>query len=278
MSDALDRAVSRAMREAARRAILPRFTLGRPLSAVFKAVGELVTEADRESEAILADRLVGLIPGAGIVGEEAAHHEPMLLDRLAKNTCWIIDPLDGTGNFAKGTGPFGILVALAQDGIPVAGWILDPLTDRLCSAQQGRGAKIDGVDFTAPVWGGDVPKVAITRLFADPIQRQAVMDMLGHSCTVLDSPRCAADQYPRVATGDNDATLFTRTISWDHAAGVVFLNEAGGRALSQDGKTYRCDQPDAGLLIATCARRWDMVAGILAEGGASLAGANVAVE
>lgn len=278
MSDALDREVGAAMREAARIAILPRFRPGQPLSAEYKSVGEMVTQADRESEAIIAEKLAKLVPGSAIVGEEAAHHDPSQLDRLADGTCWIIDPLDGTGNFAKGAEPFGLLVALAHDGIPVGGWILDPLSGRFCSAQQGRGARMNGNLFYSPIYKGGNPTVAVTRLFADMAHRQKIMDLISGACTVLDSPRCAADQYPRVATGENDATLFTRTIAWDHAAGVIFLNEAGGKAARQNGEPYRCDQPDAGLLIATCPLRWDRIATILESSQVELAEAHVGTE
>ncbi len=276
MTDSLDFAVAEAMRDAARRAILPRFVPGQAIAADFKSADEAVTAADRESEAILAEWLAPLIPGAGIVGEEAAHNDPGLFCKLGQGTCWIIDPLDGTGNFAKGVGPFGMLVALADGGVPVAGWILDPLSGRFCSAQAGQGAAIDGMRFTAPADADGRPLVAVTRLFADPVRREGLLACLAGACDVVDSPRCAADQYPRVATGENDATLFTRTIAWDHAAGVVFLNEAGGRASRQDGSAYRCDEPDGGLIIASSAARWDFVAGVLGTTGMTLAGAHLA--
>lgn len=277
MTDALDRAVLAAMQEAAERAILPRFTPGQAVAADFKAVGEAVTAADRESEDILSGRLAELIPGAAIVGEEAVHHAPERLAALSQGTCWIIDPLDGTGNFAEGKGPFGILVALAQAGKPVAGWIFDPISGRLCTAHAGKGARIDGVSFSTPPPSEGRLLVAVTKLFASASQRDATIEVVGRTCDVVDSPRCAADQYPRVATGGNDATLFTRTIAWDHAAGVVFLNEAGGRAARQDGTAYACDRPDDGLIVATCHRRWEQVVQMLNEGSITLAGAHLSV-
>lgn len=276
MDKELDHAVAKAMREAARRAILPRYVAGEALAADFKSVGEAVTAADRESEAILTELLQPLQPGAHIVGEEAAHHDPRLLDLLGQGTCWIIDPLDGTGNFAAGQQPFGMLVALADEGVPVAGWILDPVTDRFCAAQAGAGATIDGNLFQVPQRESPRPLVAVTKLFADQTFRTGVMDALGSAFDMVDSPRCAADQYPRVATGGNHATLFTRTIAWDHAAGVVFLNEAGGQALRQDGTPYRCDEPDAGLVIATNWHHWQTVVDALDESGLQLAGAHLA--
>jgi fructose-1,6-bisphosphatase/inositol monophosphatase family enzyme len=275
LTPTLDNVVGEALRAAARAAILPRFALGRAIYADFKAEDEAVTAADRESERILHDRLAPLIPGAHVVGEEAVHFDPALLERLTEGTCWIIDPLDGTGNFAKGLAPFGMLVALAEHGRPLAGWIYDPVGDRLCSAHRGGGALVDGQRFRAPAWQGGRATVAVTRLFAQDQRRAALIAALSGRCDVVDSPRCAADQYPRVAAGGNDATLFTRTIAWDHAAGVIFLEEAGGVARRQDGTAYHCGDADGGLVIATCQRRWDEVATCLAAADIVLAGAHL---
>ena len=275
MTDMLDLQVAKAMADAAQRAILPRFTAGHAIAADFKSIGEAVTEADRESEYILAEHLAHLIPGAGIVGEEAVHHDPSILDRLDEGVCWIIDPLDGTGNFAKGVGPFGMLVALADQGRPIGGWIFDPLSGRLCSAQAGKGAWIDGAAYHAPQSVNKRPLVAVTRLFSNEARRGALLSALGAECALVDSPRCAADQYPRVALGQNDATVFTRTIAWDHAAGVVFLNEAGGFAARQDRSPYLCNSPDDGLIIATSETHWSHVARILDDAGLQLTGAHL---
>lgn len=276
MTDILARSVADAMREAAECAILPFYAPGKGVPANYKAAGEAVTAADHACEAFLTARLAGLIAGASVVGEEAVARDPALLDQIGRETCWIIDPLDGTGNFARGLPPFGILVALADHGLPVAGWILDPLSGRLCHARRGGGAWIDGERFVASAPPSGVkPRVAVTRLFADARRRQRVIDTLAPAYTVFDSPRCAADQYPRVATGACDATIFTRTISWDHAAGVVFLEEAGGVARRQDGRAYRCDEDDAGLVIATGPDRWEHVVRLLDAASISLAGAHL---
>lgn len=257
-------------------AILPRFKAGQPILADFKAANETVTAADRESERILHDRLAALIPGANVVGEEAVHFAPELMAKLSEGTCWIIDPLDGTGNFASGQTPFGMLVALAENGRPIAGWIYDPVTDRLCSAHSGRGAFVDGQLFRSPAWQSDRTTVAVTRLFAQVERREAVIRVLQDQFDVADSPRCAADQYPRVAFGEHGATVFTRTIAWDHAAGVVFLEEAGGVARRQGGSPYHCDDSDAGLIIASCPRRWDAVASCLDAAQVTISGAHLA--
>ncbi|EQB18041.1 MAG: inositol monophosphatase [Novosphingobium lindaniclasticum] len=274
MDRSLTPAVEQAMRDAARLAVMPRFgTAGAALvadKALRPGESEPVTAADRECEAILSDRLAGLIPGAAIVGEEAVHQQPELLAGLGSGTCWIIDPLDGTANFAAGTGPFGLLVALAEQGVPIGGWILDPLTGRFCAALTGEGASIDGEAFRTAASGRERPLVAVTRLFSDQSRRARLLSSLAENAEVVDSPRCAADQYPRIATGGHDVTLFTRTLPWDHAAGVVFLNEAGGRAARPDGTPYRCDDEREGLIAATTDEAWDWSARRLAQAGETL--------
>src|SRR6218665_475755 len=147
--DALTREVAAIIRDAAERAILPRFRRLADHEIIAKAADDLVTVADRESEAILAERLGRLLPEAAIVGEEGVFADPAALDRAGDALCWIIDPLDGTHNFAEGKAPFGILIALAEAGEAGAGWLYDPLTGRLCHAARGKGAWIDGERITA---------------------------------------------------------------------------------------------------------------------------------
>ncbi|MFK4871945.1 inositol monophosphatase family protein [Novosphingobium sp. ZW T3_23] len=275
MDQSLTPAVEQAMREAARRAIMPRFGTASAMPVADKGAHpgetEPVTAADRESEAILYEALVGLIPGARVIGEEAVHHRPDLLEGLGAGTCWIVDPLDGTANFAAGTGPFGLLVALVDNGVPAGGWLLDPLSGRFCAALKDQGATIDGAPFRTGPTGRARPTLAVTRLFTGPARRRRLIASLTDEAEVLDSPRCAADQYPRVASGENDVTLFTRTLSWDHAAGVLFLNEAGGRASRADGTPYRCDDAREGLIVATSPAAWDWAADRLSALGETLA-------
>ena len=78
---------------------------------------------------------------------------------------------------------------------------------------------------------------------------------------LVDIPRCAAEQYPRLALGENDVSSFKRTLAWDHAAGVLWLNEAGGKACRLDGSAYRVDEQDKpGLIGASSPAIWDRFA------------------
>jgi fructose-1,6-bisphosphatase/inositol monophosphatase family enzyme len=264
MTVSLTPAVAAVMREAADRAILPRYQTLAAHEVSAKAVDDMVTIADTEAETILAEGLARLMPEATIVGEEAAHADPALMDRLGDELCWIIDPLDGTNNFAAGKPPFGILVALAEAGQTIAGWIWDPLRQRLCHAHRGHGAFIGEERIVAHASGQQPPIAAISLMFADPAQRQALKTHIAPHYTLVDIPRCAAEQYPRIALGENDISIFERTLAWDHAPGVLFLNEAGGMAARPDGSPYRVDEDRKGLIGAASPALWDELAARMA--------------
>lgn len=242
MSTALDTAVAALMRRVAREAILPRYQALAEHEVIAKAANDMVTIADTEAEALLAEGLTAILPEAAIVGEEAVHADPALISRLDTGLCWIIDPVDGTNNFAAGNPPFGIILALSDGGETQSGWIYDPLQDRLCIAHKGQGAFVNGVPVTARTTGETPPIAAISTVFLDPAQRAAVQARIEPYYTLVDIPRCAAEQYPRLVLGVNDISVFERTLPWDHAAGVLFVNEAGGKAARPDGSPYRTDQ------------------------------------
>lgn len=265
MTFALTAAVHAIMQRAAQEAVLPRYQSLAAHEIDAKAADDVVTVADKDAELILADGLARLLPEAAIVGEEAAHADPALLGRLGDALCWIVDPIDGTNNFAFGKPPFGIMVALSQAGETVAGWIYDPLSGRLCHAHKGCGAFIGEERITARPTPGTLPIAAISLVFLDPDRRAAMLDHIAPHYTLVDIPRCAAEQYPRLVLGVNDVSIFERTLAWDHAAGVLFVNEAGGKAARPDGRPYRVDEAHLpGLIGAASPTLWDDLAGRLA--------------
>jgi len=105
------------IREIAEEQVLPRFQALADHEVQEKVAGELVTVVDLAVEDHLTRRLTELLPGSLVVGEEAVHADPALMDRLASDApVWIIDPIDGTRNFAHGRPVFAIMVALAKAG------------------------------------------------------------------------------------------------------------------------------------------------------------------
>jgi len=261
ISETLNLAVEAIMREANARAIVPHYQQLDASEIDAKAADDMVTIADKESEAILTERLAALLPEAAVVGEEAVFADSAILEQLRDRLCWIVDPLDGTNNFAAGKPPFGVLVALADRGEILGGWILDSLSGRFCRAGLGAGAWIDGERIAARTSGEDAAIAAISTLFLDPGQREAVKAHIAPHYRLVDIPRCAAEQYPRLALGVNDLSVFERTLPWDHAAGALFLNEAGGKCARPDGSPYRVDEYERrGMIGAASPALWDGLA------------------
>lgn len=261
MTTALTRDVHALMQRVAQAVVLPRYQSLSAHEIIEKQPGDLVTVADRESEAMLAEGLAKILPEAAIVGEEAVHADPSLSDRLGDALCWIIDPIDGTRNFAAGKPPFGLMIALAEKGETQAGWIYDPLEQRLCHASLSGGAFVGEDRITARPTGETPPVAAISTIFMDELQRDHVRTNLAPHYRLADIPYCAAEQYPRLALGVNDVSIFERTLAWDHAAGALWLNEAGGRCARPDGSAYRVDEwGRKGMIAASSPALWDELA------------------
>ncbi len=259
----LNAPVAALIRQVARDIVLPRYQNLTADQISEKAANDFVTIADKESEIRLAEGLLAILPEAGVVGEEACAADSSILDRAGDGLNWIIDPIDGTGNFAAGKPPFGIIIALADQGTTIAGWLYDPLTDRLCHAALDAGAFIDGERVFARESGADLPIAALAVFFMSEAERADIQARAGSSFTLVDIPRCAAEQYPRLLLGQNDVSVFARSLPWDHAAGTLLLNEAGGRCARLDGSAYRVGDNGYGLLGASSPRMWDLARGIL---------------
>ncbi|WP_336966032.1 inositol monophosphatase family protein [Sphingobium aquiterrae] len=256
----LYRPVAALMARVAADVVLPRYQNLAAHEISEKAADDYVTIADKESEQRLNEGLLEILPEAGLIGEEACAADPSILDDAGIGLKWIIDPVDGTGNFAAGHPPFGIIVALVDNGMPLAGWIFDPLSGRVCHAARGGGAFVDEGQVFATEANADRPVVALPVYFLSTEQQAAIAARAGDRFTLVDIPRCAAEQYPRLALGQNDIALFERSHAWDHAAGALFLNEAGGRLSRRDGSPYLVGGAPGGLIGASSPRMWDMAA------------------
>ena len=123
---ALSQAVEALMRDVAETIVLPRYRTLAAYEIEEKSPGDLVTVADRESELALNAGLARILPDARMVGEEGCAANPALMEGLDKGIAWIIDPIDGTGNFAAGRPHFALMVALFAEGETQAGWMNAP--------------------------------------------------------------------------------------------------------------------------------------------------------
>jgi fructose-1,6-bisphosphatase/inositol monophosphatase family enzyme len=220
-----------------------------------------VTEADELAERILSAALRRIDPAARIVGEEGCARGEAAY-AFDGGPCWIIDPLDGTRNFVEGKSAFGIIIAFAIDGIVEAGWLYAPLTGRLCHAVRGGGAYVDGMRVQSR---REVrrPVACLATQFMTAAQRSRVTEAFAGRFALEPIPMCAAEHYPRLALSRYDAAVFQRTLAWDHGAGALFLEEAGGRVSRWNGEPYRL-QAGGGIVAASDPATWELAMEALA--------------
>lgn len=269
MADTLLHDVGVLLREAADQAVLPLFRKLDDDDVAEKAPGDLVTVADRQAEELISAGLRRLRPGSVVVGEEAVADDPGLLRHLGRSgDVWLVDPVDGTANFAAGRRPFALMVALLTDGQPAAAWVLDPLADTIAVARAGEGTYVDGrpvrtTGVTAPP--GGLRGAAMSR-FLPPSSRKRVEaggERLGE---LLPGQHCAGREYLDVLTGAQQFVLFWRTLPWDHAPGTLLVRAAGGVARRFDGTDYHPAVEGDGLLVAANERVWAEVRDALLGG------------
>ncbi len=252
--------VDRIIRETAQEAIMPRFRKLGEKDIREKSPRNLVTIADLESEAILSARLGGLAPGATIVGEEGVEENPGLLDALkGSGPVWILDPLDGTNNFVHGEPCFAVIVSYCLGGETLAGWIFDPVADIMVQARKGEGA-----------WAGDrrltvapaPPLDAMTGRGGKALKKRFTLGRNKEKRPKrLVRYGCVGREYQDLCLGWLHFACYQgRLKPWDHGAGVLIHNEAGGySAVNTKGTPY---SPSLGiqettLLLAPDKASWE---------------------
>lgn len=241
--------VAEIIRETTEAEILPRWRRLKKHQIHEKGPGNLVTEADWESERVLTRRLSELLPGSAVVGEEAVAVDPTILDRLkGEAPVWVVDPLDGTNNFAHHRPVFGVIVALVKNGRTLVGWIHDPLTNRTITAVRGQGAWMGSTRLTVAT---GVALNQMSGFFGNP--RKAPMASLVRSVT---RSGCVAHDYINLTTGQMHFAQYNRLAPWDHAAGVLMVQEAGGHVALMDGSPYDPRSDQSHMLIAVDQDSW----------------------
>jgi fructose-1,6-bisphosphatase/inositol monophosphatase family enzyme len=259
------------LRRAAAAEIMPRFRCLAPGAVRAKSSPlDLVTDADTAAEAMITRELRQRFPGALVVGEEAASADLRLLDGLAEaELAFVIDPIDGTANFAAGLGLFGVMLAVVRRGELVAGIIHDPVADDSAMALRGEGA------WTEDAAGGRSPlRVAAAAGLGEmqgswswryfPMaERGSVLAAAARLGAIFDF-RCAAHHYRMLAAGNSHFSLYYRLLPWDHAAGSLLHREAGGYGAMLDGRDYRVDVSHCGYLCAPDRDSWREIRALIA--------------
>jgi fructose-1,6-bisphosphatase/inositol monophosphatase family enzyme len=263
-SDAMT--VAELLRAAAQAEILPRF---RNLSAGAVRTKtshlDLVTDADEAAERVIEAELQRLFPAALVVGEEGVSRNPRLLDDLDKaDLAFILDPVDGTLNFASGLPLFGVMAAVVMKGEVVCGVILDPISDDWAMAVRGEGAWIQRPDdSTAPLSVASAVPLAemagnVSWRYLPEDLRPVVTGNLPKVAMAADL-RCSAHTYRLIAAGHLHFSFSSSVMPWDHAAGWLIHREAGGYTTHFDGSPYRPANRSGGLISAPDETSWRAV-------------------
>lgn len=251
------------VRRTARAEVLPRF---RKLSAheisTKTGIHDIVTEADKGAEAMLARALQAMFPHALIVGEEHASAHPQIIDQIAgAELCITIDPVDGTWNYAKGLPLFGMMLSILRFGTPVYGLLYDPMVNDFITAAAGHPAELvlprnlRRAVRTTP--GGQIADlVGFIPLALMPEGKRDQMAATFPRFARVTSLRCACHEARMVASGHADFVLFGKLTPWDQPAGAIAIAQAGGHVAMLDGSDYRADRADGFLLAASDKDTW----------------------
>jgi myo-inositol-1(or 4)-monophosphatase len=207
---------------------------------------DLVTAADVASDKLISDALRAAFPAHSIHSEESAAGPLPQAEWL-----WVIDPLDGTTNFAHRVPFFGVNIALAHHGVTVLGVTFEPLTDHLFWAEQGRGAWLrkDGAEQRLRVSPTtELSRSLLTTGFptdrrTNPDNNLAEFNALERRSHGVRRQGSAALELAWVAAGIVEAFWHPRLKPWDAAPGWLLIQEAGGRVTEYDGRPWRLDSP-----------------------------------
>ena len=252
------------VRRAARAEILPRFRNLDPETIQTKTSQEdLVTAADQRAESFIQREVAERFPEATIVGEEATSEDASLLEGIAEaEMAVIIDPIDGTWNFARNLTQFGVILAVASRGETVFGLLYDPVMDDWIMAHRGQGAfyvRPDGTQRQLQVSArehlAEMTGFTSLRLFPKELQYRLATTFPDFSRMM--SIGCACHEYRTLASGFGEFSLIGALMPWDHAAGVLVHQEAGGYSALLDGRAYQPTIHQGRLLLANSRETWE---------------------
>ncbi|PYX86870.1 MAG: inositol monophosphatase [Acidobacteria bacterium] len=226
----------------------------------YKGDVDLVTEADRNSEALILQRIRERWPHHDVIGEEGARIES------GSDYRWYVDPLDGTTNFAHGYPVFCVSLALEHKGKRIAGIVYDPTRDHLFAAEQGRGAFMNGERIHVSATGNLAESLVATG-FPSHKRHKNPNIYFYHQITLrthgVRRAGSAALDLCCVAAGQFDGFWEFNLNPWDTAAGVLIVEEAGGRVTTFDGGPFQRDSRETlasnGLIHDALLREFDAI-------------------
>lgn len=196
---------------------------------------DVVTEADRASEKLIVESLRMAFPDHGIVGEEGSRSQ------AASEFIWYVDPLDGTTNFAHGFPIFCISLGLARNNEVIAGVVFDPTRDELFAAERGGGATLNGKKIQVSA-ASTIGESLLGTGFPSKKRHLNPNIYFYHQLTMkthgIRRAGSAALDLSCVASGRYDGFWEFNLNPWDTSAGVLLVQEAGGKLTHVDGSKF----------------------------------------
>jgi len=204
-------------------------TVGADVHVDWKGPGDRVTDVDVAIQARLVERIRASFPDDGIVAEEG-----MAIDPGAREYVWVVDPLDGTNNFALGIPCFSVSIGILRQGLPHAGVVHDPSTGFTCSAMRGHGAMAAGRTLRLPGRPLTAASNVAVRAPLDPELTAVTVGWLRrYKVRAFGS---VALHLAYAAMGALDIVLDHKATLWDLTAGAAILLEAGGTITAPSGQ------------------------------------------
>lgn len=235
--------IDRIVREVVAHEVRPHFGRIAPEAVAKKSSAiDLVTAADQAAERELIARLTALMPEADVFGEETVAEDPARLDAIAtSDQAVVIDPIDGTWNYAKGIAVFGTIIAVISGGETVFGLIHDPISGESIQAHRGGGAWCltpDGKSAAISVAADDPAEGAPVGLVGSDWMRHPGFPALAAPFARVSCHGASAHDYRSLCTGRYHASICYGLNAWDHAAGQLIHAEAGGVSGLSNGQPY----------------------------------------
>jgi fructose-1,6-bisphosphatase/inositol monophosphatase family enzyme len=269
-ADAAD--VAEILREAAVLEILPRFRRLKAHDVRAKSGPlDLVTEADEAAERRITAELQARFPGCVVIGEEAASADPSILAKIADaDLAFVVDPVDGTANYAAGFSLFATMAAAIVRGEIVGSIIHDPVGHDTSFAVRGEGAWTQAEDgyradlrVAAPVPVAQMAGAASWRFLPDGLATTVCHNLPRVAASFV--YRCAAHEYRMLAGGHCHYLLYGKLMPWDHAPGWLLHQEAGGYSAQFDGTAYSPLVTSGGLICTSDKASWQALRAALLE-------------
>lgn len=227
-------------------------------AVTYKAARDIVTNVDRQCEKLIIDAIRKKYPAHGYYAEEGSHSQADYM--------WVVDPLDGTTNFARGLPCFAVSIALMLEETVLVGVIYDPVLDQMFWARRGRGAYLNGKPMrVSPT--KDLAKSVVTTGFPYRQDREANVMYnefrdVSFKTFAVRRPGAAAIDLAHLAAGFTDAHFEYHLHPWDVAAGCLLVTEAGGRVVLPGDSIYNVYN---GRMIASNAKIHTALTNVLGD-------------